>query len=220
LPAILENVAVPVIVDLNVEEERFHMQPDLSTQRDQAQRIEALLQVVEAFPDQEARATTEELIQMVLDMYGQGLTRMLELIAQSGATGQDLLAMLAGDELVGALLLLHGLHPQPLAERVAETFNAFQTYLARHGGKAELLCVEQGVAYIHLESTGPGCSSTLQLLQTKLEEVLYQAVPDLEDLRIESAQTPVAQPRPVTFVPRRAKSSPSVEPARTERSVG
>jgi len=195
------------------------MQPDLSTQRDQAQRIEALLQIVEAFPDQEARSTTEELIQAVLGMYGQGLARMLELTAQSGMTGQDLLELLARDERVGAILLLHGLHPQPMAERVAEALNALQTYLSKHDGKAELLRVERGNAYVRLEHTGSGCASTLQLLQTKLEEALYEAVPDLENLHIEGASASVAQARPVTFVPRRAKASPLVAPEKTEGSL-
>lgn len=199
------------------------MQPELSAQRDQAARIEKLLQVVSAFPDQDARATTEELIQTVLDMYGQGLTRILELTVQATTAGQELIDTLARDELVGSLLLLHGLHPLPIEERITRTLDELQPYLNKHGGKAELLRVEQGVAYLALESSGKSCSSTLHLLKTKLEETLYEAVPDLEDLRVESATEPAARPQRVTFVPRRTRQGRPAEvpvgPAAPEHST-
>jgi len=195
------------------------MQPALSAQRDQARRIEALLQNVAEFQGQEERATTEELIQTLLDMYGQGLTRILEIVDQSTPGGQDLICTLASDDLVGSLLLLHGLHPQPLEERLLQTLDEFQAYLQKHGGKAELLRVEQGVASIRLEAHNKGCSSTLQMLQTKLEETLYEALPDLEDVRVEGAVQPVVRTHPVTFVPRRSQSHASAGPEPTKQAV-
>src|SRR5213082_2432546 len=84
-----------------------------------AARIETLVQEVAAFPDPHARATTEELIQALLDMYGEGLARILELTAQSEASGHALIETFAGDELVSSLFLLHGLHPIDLGTRIA-----------------------------------------------------------------------------------------------------
>ena len=51
---------------------------------------------------------------------------------------------LAGDELVAHLLLLHGLHPVPLEERVRGALDEVRPYLDSHGGDVELLGVEDG----------------------------------------------------------------------------
>ena len=186
------------------------MQQDLSTQRAQARRIEELLQTVATFSDPQVRATTEELVHVLLDMYGQGLTRVLQHIAQTPG-GLNLIETLADDELVESLLLLHGLHPRSLAERVTKVIGEIQPYLTRHGAQATLLRIEEGVAYLLLASQSRGCSSTLSLMSTKIVETLHEAIPDLEDVRIEEPR-PSAQPQPIRFVPPR-RSRPQASAA-------
>src|SRR5437899_11975455 len=88
-----------------------------------AARIETLVQQVAAFPDPQARATTEELVQALLDMYGEGLARLLELTAQSEASGYKLIETFAGDELLSSLFLLHGLHPIDIETRIARALD-------------------------------------------------------------------------------------------------
>ena len=90
------------------------------------ERIEALMQELAAIPDPTAQTAAEELVSALLEMYGQGLAQMLTLIASSNATGSALIDALAQDELVDALLLLHGLHPLSLEEqsrRYSESYN-------------------------------------------------------------------------------------------------
>ena len=185
------------------------MRPDLSAQHNQAARLETLLQVISEFSDPDARATTEELIGTVVDMYGQGLTRILELTAQTNDCGQDLINTLARDDLVGPLLSLHGLHPLPLEERITRILNDLQPFMTKQGGKVELVRVEQGMAYLRLGSAGQSCSSTLHSLKTKLEETLYRAMPDLEALHVE--EVVATRPQHVKFVPRRARQGMSEE---------
>src|SRR5690349_15730538 len=91
-----------------------------------ADRIEALMQQLAAIPDPTAQTAAEELVRALLEMYGQGLAQRLTLIASSDATGSALISALAQDELVGALLLLHGLHPLSLEERVAQMLAELQ----------------------------------------------------------------------------------------------
>ncbi len=87
------------------------MPQDMHEHQQRAARLEALIQEVAAFPDAQARATTEELIQTLLDMYGEGLARILDLTAQSEAPG--LIEMFANDDLVSSLFLLQVVPPQP-----------------------------------------------------------------------------------------------------------
>src|SRR5438270_1590483 len=99
----------------------------------QAARIETLVQEVAAFPDPRARATAEELVQALLDMYGEGLARLLELTAQTEASGLDLIDTFAGDDLLSSLFMLHGLHPLDIETRVMQALDVVRQYFKSHG---------------------------------------------------------------------------------------
>jgi Fe-S cluster biogenesis protein NfuA len=190
------------------EEEEVLMQQDLQVHQQRAERIEALIQEVSAFPDPQARATTEELLQTLLDMYGEGLARILELAMHTEASGQALIETFASDELIGSLLLLHGLHPLALETRIARALEEARPYLKSHGGNVELLRVEDGIAYLRLEGSCHSCPSSTVTLKQAIEEVIYKAAPDLDGLRVEGVVEPARQAgraMPVTFVPRRQK---------------
>jgi hypothetical protein len=103
-------------------------------------RIEALLEEVEGLP------AAVELVQGLLDLYGEGLGRIV-------ASDPTLVARLDGDEVVTHLLLLHGLHPVPLEERVVGALDEVRPYLASHGGGVELLGVEEGVVRLRLQGS-------------------------------------------------------------------
>ena len=185
------------------------MQQDLQDHQQRADRIEKLIQAVASFPDAHARAITEELIQTLLDMYGEGLAHILELTAQNESSGQTLIDTFAHDELISSLLLLHGLHPIDVETRIAKALVEAGPYLKSHGGNVELVKVEDGIAYLHLESNGNGCHSSPISLQQAIEEAVYKAVPDLDGLRIEGVVDPPRRKGiPITFVPpRRHKES-------------
>ena len=185
------------------------MQQDLQDHQRRAERIEKLIQEVTLFPDPRARATTEELIQILLDMYGEGLARILELISQNEASGQALIEMFAHDELIESLFLLHGLHPIDIETRVARALVEVRPYLKSHGGNVELVKVENGVAHLRLEGSCHGCHSSTITLQLAIEEAIYKAAPDLDGLQVEGVADPPPRPGiPVTFVPsRRHKES-------------
>lgn len=168
-----------------------------------AARIEELLEEVAAFPDSQARATTEELIQTLLDLYGDGLARILDLTVQSDMSGQALIELFAGDELVRSLMLLHGLHPAGIDERVAQALDEVRPYLMSHGGDVELIGVDGGVAHLRLEGSCHGCPSSTLTLKMAIEEAIYKAAPDLDELQVEGVVEP---PHPLTLMPRKSGS--------------
>lgn len=185
------------------------MQQNLQEHQQRAERIEALIEAVSQFPDPQARATTEELLQTLLDMYGEALARILALATQA-ESGQTLLASLANDDLISSLLLLHGLHPTSLEERITQALQEVQPYLQSHGGNVELLRVEDGVAYLRLEGSCNGCAASTMTLKRHIEEAIYRVAPDLDDLKVEGVVEPArsgGQAMPVTFVPRKRQQN-------------
>ena len=182
------------------------MQQDLQERQHRAERIEILIQEVAEFPDSRARATTDELVQALLDMYGEGLARILELTAHSGTSGQALIETFTKDDLLSSLFLLHGLHPVDLETRVARALVEVRPYLKSHGGNVELVKVEKGVAYLRLEGSCHGCPSSTITLKLAIEEAIYKAAPDLDELQVEGVTDPPPRPGiPVVFVPQRRR---------------
>jgi len=179
------------------------MQQDTHDQL-RAERIETLVQEVSTFSDPHVRETVEELLQALLDMYGEGLARILELTRHAKVPGFELIKAFADDELIGSLLLLHDLHPVDIKTRVVRALNEVRPYLQAHGGNVELLKIEEGVAYLRLEGNCNGCAASSGTLKHIIEEALYKAVPDLDRLEVEEATDPPrSSSRPVTFVPTR-----------------
>src|SRR5262245_13789887 len=104
-------------------------------------RVEQLIEKAERFPDPAARDVTREIVGALLELHGAGLARVLDALTGAGAVGRSVLEALAADGLVSSLLMLHGLHPVDLENRVRTALEAVRPALAHHGGGVELLGV-------------------------------------------------------------------------------
>jgi hypothetical protein len=87
--------------------------------RQRVARMETLLGEIESLKDSNAKSKAAEVVQVLLELYGEGLARMMEVVAQGGESGRTFEAF-AEDELVSHLLLLHGLHPIDMETRVVK----------------------------------------------------------------------------------------------------
>jgi Fe-S cluster biogenesis protein NfuA/nitrite reductase/ring-hydroxylating ferredoxin subunit len=153
-------------------------------------RVESLLEEVESLPDAAARDKATALVQALLDLYGEGLERMVDCIA--GRDDGLLAEALARDELVSHILLLHGLHPAPLADRVRSALGEVRPYLESHGGNVELLSVDGGIVRLRLEGSCSGCPSSAMTLKLAIEQAIYKAAPDVVEIDAEGAGEPRA----------------------------
>jgi len=153
--------------------------------------VEAVLEAVEALPDPAARETATRLAQALLDLYGDGLERLVDHVAACDEDGR-LAAALAADELVSHLLLIHGLHPIRTEERVRAALDEVRPYLGTHGGDVALLEVRDGVARLRLEGTCNGCPSSTATLRLAIEEAIAKAAPELDGVEAEGAVVPPA----------------------------
>ena len=159
--------------------------------QEQVARMEALLGDIENLRDPKARSKAAEVVQVLLELYGEGLARMMDTVAE-GEDRERTFGAFAGDELVSHLLLLHGLHPLDLESRILGALDEVRPYLESHGGNVQFLGVENGVARLRLEGSCDGCPSSTVTLKLAIEEAVQKAAPDLEGIEAEG----VAEPEP------------------------
>lgn len=158
------------------------------------QRVETLINQIQNTANPAVRTSVEELIQTLLELHGVGLERMLDLIWESGETGQAIIDdHLAQDKLVSSLLLLHGLHPLPLETRVLQALAKIRPYLESHGGNVELLSTAEGVVRLRLNGSCEGCAASAVTLKYAIEEAIYEAAPDVVAIEAEGISSQPAQ---------------------------
>jgi len=148
-------------------------------------RVERLLEELDGVADGPARDTATALVQALLELYGEGLARLVDHMAERD--DGTLADALAGDELVAPLLILHGLHPVPLERRVLGALDEVRPYLETHGGNVELLGVEEGVVRLQLQGSCSGCPSSAVTLKHAVEEAIHKAAPDVSAIVAEDA---------------------------------
>jgi Fe-S cluster biogenesis protein NfuA/nitrite reductase/ring-hydroxylating ferredoxin subunit len=151
------------------------------TAADLTQRINQITEALERVPDPEARALAEDLAASILELHGEGMARLL-----AELDGNQRLRM-ADDGVVGSLLLIHGLHPVPLEERVTRALEEVRPYMKSHGGDVELVAIEDGVAQLRLKGSCNGCGASSSTLELAVERALQEAAPDLLGMDVEGA---------------------------------
>jgi Fe-S cluster biogenesis protein NfuA len=156
---------------------------DDAAARDLVERLESLLARLEALPDPLARGMALDAVESLVRLYGEGLARIVEQIET--AADPALTNAIAQDEVVAHLLLLHGLHPEPLDERVRRALDEVRPYLHSHGGDVELVAVAGDVARVRITSTGPGGASPAKTLRVAVEQAVLRAAPELQHVAVE-----------------------------------
>ncbi len=155
--------------------------------RTTGERIESLLTACAA-GGTAARERGEELVRLVTDFYGAGLERLLDLVHAHGRLDDPLLAALAADDLVAGMLLVHGLHPYGVEDRVESALESVRPYLGSHGGDVELLGVtDDGAVRLRLLGTCDGCPSSSATLALAVRGAVEAAAPEITTIEVEPA---------------------------------
>jgi Fe-S cluster biogenesis protein NfuA len=153
------------------------------------ERVEALLAELGSQAGPQVAATAEELVSCLVELYGAGLAEIVRIIgedAEENGSGRRLMDKLAGDPLVESLLLLHDLHPLPVADRVRHAIEAVMPQLGAHAGQAEFMGVDElGVIHLSLERGGHGCGSSSAAVQEAIEQAVAAAAPEAAGVQIE-----------------------------------
>lgn len=191
-------------------------------------RLDDALDRLDTIADPRAREMALAAVQAVMELYGEGLSRVVEHAdAACARTGDSALADAFGtDELVSHLLLLHGLHPTTVEDRVRGALEGVRPYLRSHGGNVELLGIQDGIVQLQLEGSCHGCPASSLTLRTAVEDAIRTAAPEV--VRIEAGGVSIdtsAPPAPALVSLSRARAKATDTPsahatAETEERCG
>ncbi|WP_327365472.1 hypothetical protein [Streptomyces sp. NBC_01217] len=152
-------------------------------------RIEEVLEQLSAAGDPKASATAEELVRVLMDFYGAGLARILDVLRTApGRETGDTLEELLGDDLVSSLLVLHDLHPEDTGARIGRALAAVRD-------PVEVVAFDEVTGTLRLRTTGTGgCGCTGEsAAQKSIENALACFAPEVTTVEMESA---TATPEP------------------------
>jgi Fe-S cluster biogenesis protein NfuA/nitrite reductase/ring-hydroxylating ferredoxin subunit len=161
------------------------MNPDDNFRR-AGERIEKLLDELRTMAEPSAWPRVEELMRLVVGLYGAGLTRFVDLL-DTDLTIDKLRERVLQDELLASLMLLHGLHPEDTAARVARALDRVRPYLGSHGGDVAVVGVDEtaGVVKLRLDGTCDGCPSSALTMKLTIEGAIKELAPEIARIEVE-----------------------------------
>jgi Fe-S cluster biogenesis protein NfuA len=164
--------------------------------REMGARVEELLGEIRA-ADPGVAARAEEVVGLLVDLYGEALAHVVDLVAAAGDGG--LVDQIVDDSLLASLLLLHGLHPEPVEPRIERALDRIRPGLG--GKKLEVVRLEDdGALRLRLSSPLDGCPSTIGTVQQTIEDAVTEWAPEVTSVFIEGLFIPLPtepEPKPV-----------------------
>jgi len=146
-------------------------------------RLNLLVEELEQYPDTEVRDKALDLVQIILKLYGESLRRIMASFDAEPQRDQ-ILGRMANDEVIRSILLIHGLMPVSLYDRVATKLNELRPYLVSQGCDVELLGIDDARARIRLMRSGKG-APPIAVLKADIEKALSEVAPDLAGIEID-----------------------------------
>ena len=94
-------------------------------------QLGTLVGELDQMPDSGSKVAARQLLQLLMEVHGTGLERIMELVFESGAEGEVIIGRLGQDPIVRNLLLLYSLHPEDLETRVLKALGTAGHALAQ-----------------------------------------------------------------------------------------
>ena len=143
---------------------------------------------LDQMPGGGSKGAARELVQLLMDVHGTGLERMMELVSESGreagAPGKAIIHRFGQDPIVRNLLLLYSLHPDDLETRVLKALDTVGRRLRKFDSEVKLVSIQDGAVQVRLQTSGHACGSTTRDLRSMVEGGVYDLAPDLTSLTI------------------------------------
>ena len=164
--------------------------------QEQIKRLGKLIAQFEQLPEGPQKTTGKELVQLLMDVHGAGLERILEIVFDSKTAGPAVIDELGRDTVAGNMLLLYSLHPDDLETRIHRAVDRLRPQLRKLSCSVEVVSMDNGAVKVKLSTTGHSCGSSLKEMKSVVEEGVYEYAPDVTSLEILG----VEEPTPTGFV--------------------
>ena len=182
--------------------------------RQVGERVEELLGILQSRGGEATAAAAEELVRLLLGLYGDGLSHIMTALHAEGAAGAAVLDRMLEDPLVVSLLLLHDLHPLDVDTRIQRALDQVRPYLGSHAGGVTYLGVtEEGVAQLRLEGSCDGCPSSTVTVQLAIKGAIEDAAPEVTEVVVEGVTAPPPGPGTLLQIGSRPPGTQAAPPA-------
>jgi Fe-S cluster biogenesis protein NfuA len=168
--------------------------------QEQVRQLGKLIAEFDQLPDSAAKVAGKELVQLLMDVHGAGLERMMEIVFDSGSlepgnagsasAGAVIIDKLGQDSVAGSLLLLYSLHPDDLETRVQRAVERLRPRVRKLGCAIELADVREGAVQLRLAVSSHSCGSSSKDLRLLVEDGVYEFAPDVGSLEILGLEEP------------------------------
>jgi len=125
----------------------------------------------------------EDALRLVVRLYGGGLARALD-HARSAGAGPAFDHLLADDELLASLLVLHGLHPMSTEDRVRRALAQLRSELGVGDDALVLVDVRDGFVQLAAQGALGGGAMSPNLAEGIVKRVIETAAPEIESVAI------------------------------------
>jgi Fe-S cluster biogenesis protein NfuA/nitrite reductase/ring-hydroxylating ferredoxin subunit len=154
-------------------------------------RIEELLGILGSAGGEATAAAAEELVRLLLGLYGDALGHVMSVLDTEGQAGAAVRDRLLADPLLESLLLLHDLHPLDVDARIQRALDRVRPYLGSHAGGVNYLGVDaDGVARLRLEGSCHGCPSSTVTVRLAIQGAVEEAAPEVTEVVVEGMTEP------------------------------
>ncbi|MEU9736617.1 hypothetical protein [Streptomyces sp. NPDC048002] len=155
-----------------------------ATAEEAGRRIEEVLDRLAEKGDADACAAAEDVVRVLMEFYGSGIARIVDLLGSPAARGStDPLGPLLGDELVASLLSLHGLHPESTPTRIGRALATLPQPVENAGFDPAT-----GVLRLRVTASGGcGCSGTQDSVRQAAVDALACFAPEVTGVEVEGA---------------------------------
>ncbi len=148
---------------------------------------------MENIEDEQTREEVFALLEGIDVLHRQALRRLLALTGNLG--GEGLVERIAQDPVVRTLLEIYDLPEADERTQVERALKEVYPYFRSHGGKLEVLGVEEGRVRVRLSGSCEGCPGTATTLKRVVEEALREGFPGFKELVAE--EPPPKQEKPI-----------------------
>ncbi|HZQ19350.1 MAG TPA: hypothetical protein VFA90_11545 [Terriglobales bacterium] len=169
------------------------------------ERIEQLIQRVTSLKDEQARATALDLLQSLMDFHAAALSRVIEVLSGSGE-GRSVLAKLNEDPLICGLLVLYGIHPLPLRQRVDRAVEKAGEQLRKQNATVDLVRVTETSVQVKVQRSKHGCFLSPQKLRFIVEHAVREIAPEIVDIIVDGIPNSDSAFIPVEMIQSRSET--------------